>query len=267
MDKETKEAEKEGCGCGGKMNFSRHRRIHLFLPALFLALALFGGLYMLGDRLYASRQTGGLTVTGSAKKLVNADLAKWTTNFTRRANLDNLAETIDKVAGDKTKITKIVTDLGIDGSGITFLPVQTDAIYEQLPGYGYTQNIIGYNVRVELRVESMDIEKVDRLANETKKFIDLGLVPEYQRTEYYYTKLAALRPELFAAATADAKERAGAIAEGSGVKVGEPTGAKTGVIQILPPNSTEVSDYGAYDLSTKEKEISATVSVTFALQK
>jgi hypothetical protein len=239
----------------------------LIVAALLLGLALLGGLYLLGDNLYRSRQTGGLTVTGSTKKSVQADLAKWTTNFTRRATIENLAETIDKVASDKIKITKIVTDLGIDAGGITFLPVQTDAIYEQLPGYGYTQNIIGYNVRLELRVESTDIEKVDRLANETKKFISLGLVPEYQRTEYYYTKLANLRPELFAAATADAKTRAEAIARGSGLKVGEPTSAKTGVIQILPPNSTDVADYGAYDLSTKEKEISATVSVTFSLKK
>jgi hypothetical protein len=244
-----------------------HHGLGTFLPALLLGLALLAGLWILGDRLYASRQTGGLTVTGSTKKIVEADLAKWTTNFTRRANLNNLAEKIDKVECDKTEVTKVITDLGIDNSGITFLPVQVDAIYEQLPGYGYTQNIIGYNVRLELRVESFDIEKVDRLANETKKFIDLGLVPEYQRTEYYYTKLAELRPELFAAATTDAKIRAEAIARGSDLKVGEPTSAKTGVIQVLPPNSTEVADYGAYDLSTKEKEISATVSITFNLKK
>lgn len=242
-------------------------RLGFFLPALVLGIALLAGLWVLGDRLYASRQTGGLTVTGSTKKSVQADLAKWTTNFTRRATLDNLAETIDKIAKDKIEITKIVTGVGLGEEGITFLPVQTDAIYEQLPGYGYTQNIIGYNVRLELRVESFDIEKVDRLANETKKFINLGLVPEYQRTEYYYTKLADLRPELFSAATADAKTRAEAIARGSGLKVGEPTAAKTGVIQILPPNSTDVADYGAYDLSTKEKEIFATVSVTFSLKK
>ncbi len=242
-------------------------RGQLILSALFLALALAGGLCFLGDRLYRSRQTGGLTVTGSTKKQVEADLAKWTTNFTRRANLENLPEVINKVENDKTKITKIITDLGIDEKGITFLPVQTDAIYEQMPGYGYTQNIIGYNVRRELRVESNEIEKIDRLANETRKFIDLGLVPEYQRTEYLYTKLADLRPELFAAATEDAKTRAEAIAKGSGLKVGVPLSAKTGVVQVLPRNSLDISDYGAYDLSTKEKDITATVSITFEVKK
>jgi hypothetical protein len=130
-----------------------------------------------------------------------------------------------------------------------------------------TQNVIGYNIRQELRVESADIGKIDQLANEARKLVDLGIVPDYQRTEYFYTKLADLRPELFADATKDAKTRAEAIAKGSGVKVGEPISAKTGVIQILPPNSLNVEDYGAYDLSTKEKEITATVNVTFKLEK
>jgi len=242
-------------------------RPKLILPALLLALALFGGLYFLGDRLYQSRQISGLTVTGSTKKIVEADLAKWTVSFARRATVENLKEVLNMVEDDKIKIAKIVTDLGIEAKGITFLPVQTDAIYEQLPGYGHTQNIIGYNVRREIRVEDRDTYKIDKLANETSKFIDLGLVPEYQRTEYFYTKLSELRPELFAAATEDARIRAEAIAKGSGLKVGAPLSAKTGVIQILPPNSTDVSDYGAYDLSTKEKEISATVSITFGLER
>jgi hypothetical protein len=42
--------------------------------------------------------------------------------------------------------------------------------------------------------------------------------------------------------------------------------AWAGVIQVLPPNSLDVSDYGSYDLSTKEKEVSATVTVSFQLK-
>lgn len=258
MEQVLKKKEDKCYYCGGVFVVS----------ALLLAVALFGGLYFLGDNLYQSRQTGGLTVIGSTKKQVEADLAKWTTNFTRRAKLNNLAEVINTVENDKTKIVKIITDLGIDAKGITFLPVQSDAIYEQLPDYIQSQNIIGYNVRRELQVESRDISKIDKLANETKKFISLGLVPEYQRTEYLYTKLAELRPELFAMATEDAKTRAEAIAKGSGLKVGKPLTVKTGVIQILPKNSPlDISDYGNYDLSTKEKDIIATVSITFGLER
>jgi uncharacterized protein len=238
-----------------------------FVPAavIILALALFGGLWLHGYEM-AGRDKLGLTVTGSVKQTVTADLAKWSASFTRRANLDNLKTVLASSAKDKTDLTNFVTGLGVDAQGITFLPVQTNAIYEQLPGYGYTQNIIGYNVVQEVHVESADIDKVEKLGAETSKIIDLGIIPDYQRTEYFYTKLSELRPQLYSEATTDAKTRAEAIASGTGVKVGDLMSAKTGIIQITAPNSTDVSDYGVYDLSTRQKDVTATVSVTFRLK-
>jgi len=149
---------------------------------------------------------------------------------------------------------------------IIFLPVQTNPIYEQLPGYGYTQDIVGYNVVKEFYVQNNDLAKVEALSAQYKNIIDLGIIPDYQRTEYFYTKLNELRPTLFAEATKDAKNRAEAMARGTSAKVGALVSAKTGVIQILPPNSLDIADYGAYDLSTKEKEITATVTATFELK-
>ena len=144
--------------------------------------------------------------------------------------------------------------------------MQINPVYEQLVGWGYTQNIIGYNVVQNVKVQSNDISIIEKLSDQTTDLLNLGIVPDYQNTEYFYTKLNELRPELFAEATKDAYVRAKAMVSGTGSKVGNLINAKTGVIQILPPNSIDISDYGAYDLSTKEKEISATVSVTFALK-
>jgi hypothetical protein len=39
----------------------------------------------------------------------------------------------------------------------------------------------------------------------------------------------------------------------------------TGVFQITSRFSTDVSDYGIYDTSSKEKDITAVVSVSFGL--
>jgi len=243
----------------------KHTTKVVLSAAVILGLALVVGLYILGYE-QSSRNSSGLTVTGSVKKNVTSDLAKWSASFTRRSDLGNLKEVLTQIDGDKVKLKSFLTKLGLDDNSITFLPVQTNAIYEQLPGYGYTQNVIGYNVVQELRVENTDIAKVEKLGNEMKSLVGLGLVPDYQRTEYFYTKLNELRPQLYSDATADAKVRAEAIAKGTGAKVGDLLNARTGVIQITQPNSTDVSDYGTYDLSTKEKEITATVSVTFKLK-
>lgn len=230
-----------------------------------LAVAIVVGLFIHGYEMGARSQAQGLTVTGSVKKTVTADLAKWTTSFTLRANIDNLKDILTQSENAKNKLVKYVKDSGLNEQDISFQPVQISSIYEQIPGYGQSQNIIGYNVMQSVKVQSSEVEKVEKLATETKNLLNLGVVPDYQTTEYLYTKINQLRPQLFAEATADAKVRAEAIAKGTGSKVGQPIFVKTGVIQILPVNSLDVNDYGAYDLSTKDKDISATVSVTFGL--
>ncbi len=233
--------------------------------AVILGVSLVAGLSVLGFFISSNRTTNTITVTGSSKTHVTADLAKWSANFTLRADLSNLKDILEKASSNGEKIKQYIVARGIDASSITLLPIQTDPVYDQgKNGYG-GQDVIGYNVRQEVRVESGDITKIDDLAINAKGLVDLGIVAEYQHTDYLYTKLAELRPKLFADATKDAETRAKAIAEGTGVKVGALRTAKTGVIQLLATNSMDVADYGAYDLSTKEKEASATVTVSFEL--
>lgn len=238
--------------------------------ALILGLSLIIGFAAHGWLFSQGRTVDTVTVTGSVKTKVTADLAKWTANFSRQATKANVKETLSLSARDTESIKAFITALGISESAITFLPTNTDPVYEgkesQYGGYIPSQEVTGYNVRQEVRVESADIAKIEELASKAKDLVDRGVVPEYQRTEYFYTKLAELRPKLFADATKDAYERAKAIVSGTGVKVGALTSARTGVIQILPPNSLDVADWGAYDTSTKEKEISATVTVSFKLE-
>jgi hypothetical protein len=233
--------------------------------AWIVGLSLFFGLAVLGWQIQSGRNDGTITVTGSVKEKVTADLAKWNANFSRRANLSDLPETLDRAGRDTDAIRQFIVHMGIPESAITFLPIQTDSIYESSQ-YGSSQTVIGYTVRQEVRVESGDIQKIDALATGAKGLVNLGVVPEYQRTEYFYTKLSEIRPRLFAEATKDARMRAEAIAEGTGVTVGDLRSARTGVIQVLAPNSLDISDYGSYDTSTKEKEISASVTVSFALR-
>ena len=64
-------------------------------------------------------------------------------------------------------------------------------------------------------------------------------------------------------ATSDARDRARAIARQVRVGIGTITNAKTGTFQITVPNCTECADFGSYDTSTIEKDITAVMAVTF----
>lgn len=241
---------------------------YIVFAALLLGVALVVGLWVHGSAMGARGQNDIISVTGSAKEKVVADLGKWVASFSLRSNLSNTKEVLDHAAANTAKIKAFVKGLGFEDANITVLPVQTNPMYDNSKGYyGGASEVVGYNVTQEIRIENNDLEKIDKLANAVRNLAGQGIVFDNQRTEYYYTKLAELRPQLFAAATKDAQSRAEAIAAGTGVKVGALRSARTGVVQVMAPNSIDVSDYGTYDLSTKDKEISATVSVSFALVK
>jgi hypothetical protein len=74
------------------------------------------------------------------------------------------------------------------------------------------------------------------------------------------------RVSLLPDALADAKARATKIAESSGARIGKLRSASQGVVQVIQANSTDVSDYGYYDTSTKEKEIMVTVKASFTVK-
>ena len=56
------------------------------------------------------------------------------------------------------------------------------------------------------------------------------------------------------------------IVDATGSHLGRLRRVSVGVFQITSPNSTEVEDYGVYDTSTLEKDVTAVVNVTFALK-
>ena len=83
--------------------------------------------------------------------------------------------------------------------------------------------------------------------------------------QYLYSKLDDLKLNLIAQATKNAKDRATTMAKVTGNQVGSLLTASSGVFQITAPNSTDVSDYGQYDTSTREKKVTSVVNVTFSI--
>jgi hypothetical protein len=83
--------------------------------------------------------------------------------------------------------------------------------------------------------------------------------------EFIYTKAGEAKVEMMAEATRDARARAEQIAGQGSRKLKELRSARMGVVQINPLYSAATSWEGNNDTSSVEKTITATVSVTFAL--
>ena len=114
-------------------------------------------------------------------------------------------------------------------------------------------------------MRSNDVGRIGQIAREATELINQGILIESQAPKYYYTQIGDLKIEMLGEAAKDAKERAQRIALSTGNTIGSVRSAKMGVLQITAADSTDVSDYGVYDTSTIEKDMTAVVNVSFAV--
>ena len=232
--------------------------------AIILGLSLILSAAIIGFVLYTTRSTDdSLQVTGSAKKTITSDVVKWNSEFSRNVGTDGLKAGYAQMSSDLDKVKSFLKDNGLEEKDINVSTIYLNQQYDYSKG---GSSLTGYMLRQSIQIQSTDVQKITNLAKNTQKLIEDGVIFSTQSLEYYYTKLPETRVDLLADAVKDAQNRAGKIAESSGQKVGSLKSASVGVVQVLPVNSVEISDYGAYDTSSIEKEVMITVRTVFRLK-
>jgi hypothetical protein len=121
-------------------------------------------------------------------------------------------------------------------------------------------------VRIDITADSGDPRLVELLAKNISTLAARGIVVSAQVPQYFISDLPKQRIALIGKAVEDAKARATEIARSTGRGVGSLQSASGGVVQVLAPNSIDVSDYGNYDTSTIEKKVMVTARATFYLR-
>ncbi len=205
-----------------------------------------------------------LAVTGSAKQTVTSDLVKWNASFSRSVYATDLKNGYAQMKKDEDIVSKFLKDNGITDAELTISPVsmQKQYNYDKSGNPGPDQYALSQNVMIQ----SSDIEKIGSLSKNIQPIIEQGVIFSAYSPEYYYTKLPDMRVSLLPEAMKDAQKRAESIAQSTGKKVGNLKSASMGVVQVLQPNSTDISDYGNYDTSTVSKDVMITVKASFSLR-
>ena len=109
------------------------------------------------------------------------------------------------------------------------------------------------------------IDTVQAAATRVGRLLEQGLQVSAQPLAFVSTDLEEAKLEALSAATAEARRRADILVKGLGGKLGRMRASSLGVYQITPRNSTDVSDYGLSDTSSRLKDVTAVVSATFAV--
>jgi len=209
------------------------------------------------------RQNQALEVKGFAERPIESDLALWRGSFTTRGpTLEAAYEALER---DREAVSTFLEDEKADR--VETLPVQMRVVYTQTEKGHRTNTIEGYVLSQEVKVTSTDLDRVGRIAQASAALVKQGVELSSYPPQYLYTGLGELKIEMLAEATADARRRAETLARESGGKLGPLLSARQGVFQITSAHSTEVSDYGRNDTSSREKSIKAVVTVRFAVAR
>jgi len=236
-------------------------------PQLVIAAAVLG-LSLIVCILIASgtwaRQRSTITVTGAATKQLRSDLAVWNCGFTRRSA--DRSEALALLKKDLQAVMDFLQAKGIPQSDLTVQPANIGILYKTDQNGRETNEVLSYIASQAVKVRSRNVDRVTTAFRSTGELLDKGVELQAAPPLYFYTGLDALKVEMLAAATKNARLRAEKIAENGGGRIGPLRSANMGVFQITPVDSNEVSDYGINDPSSLDKKITAVVNAVFYIR-
>lgn len=200
--------------------------------ALFLGLTLLG--FQLGKALIDFKQfERSVTVKGLSERDYPADVVIWPIQFIEANN--DLPELYRTVENNSSKVRDFLIQRGIDEAEITFnSPSITDKSAQQYGGGPRAE--FRYTANQTITVYSENIEAVRKamasLADLGKQGLVLAGDNYMAQTEYLFTRLNEIKPEMIEEATENAREVAEKFAEDSDSNLGKIRKASQGQFSI-----------------------------------
>ena len=235
---------------------------------LLIGLALGG--YFIGTGVARFKSdTRTVTVKGLVEKEVKADQAIWTLRF-RRASED-LQDAHAHIVSDRDAAVAFLKKQGLNDEEISRQPTRT--IDKLAREYGQSQEAdkFRYVVTASLVVTTANVDLLTRAVGTTEELLKSGVVLDGQQEggtanpRYVVTTFNALRPQLLADATKNARATAQQFAADSGAQVGKIRSANQGSIQIFGSDGNDES--APYSpTSTPKKKIRVVSTFEFELR-
>lgn len=201
------------------------------IPAIVLAAGITGAGYLVGNGIVGARASQrAVTVRGFAEREVPANLALWPIVFTVTSN--ELVDLQRKVDDGVSKVRAfLVDDFPADQISVSAPRVQ-DRDAQGMRDNGRLDRYTA-EVTVTVRTDRIDVAKkaIERSGELVKQGVAVIRSYEYN-TQYLYTNLDKIKPEMIAEATRDARRAAEQFAKDSGSGVGAIRTAQQGLFSI-----------------------------------
>ena len=213
-----------------------HNRVSAVILGAFIFLGLGALGYLLGNALIEFKEyERSVTVKGLSEREYDADIVIWPIQFTAASNdLENLYGSIET---STSKIQEFLEKNGIDPQDVTVSsPAITDKSAQQ---YGGGTNVeFRYTAVQTVTVYSRNISGVQAVMSRLSELGKTGIVftgSSYQsQTEYIFSRLNEVKPEMIEEATRKAREVAQKFAADSQSTLGKIKKARQGQFSITP---------------------------------
>jgi len=235
----------------------------LFLGLLSLAVAAVWIGHIFASTIHEAKHTADtISITASARKPIGSNLVQWSLNVDGKAATP--IEAAHRARRASTALVAFLRGAGIQANAISPQVVQSDEIVTRVNKH-LTRTT--YVVSQSFDISTPDIDTVQTAAARVGTLLEQGLEVSAQPLAFVSTDLEEAKLQALSAATAEARRRADILVKGLGGKLGRMRASSLGVYQITPRNSTQVSDYGISDTSSRLKDVTAVVSATFAVKQ
>jgi hypothetical protein len=206
-----------------------------------------------------------ITVTGSATRRIRSDSIVWEASV--RSQDPAMTAAYKKLAADMPVLMQFVKAHGVPDTEISTSATTVSEVHPRDQNGVYQEQVVAsYIVEQHITVTSKDIPKVEKVSREITDLLDKGIYVHSQAPLYIYTNLSALKLEMLAEASRDARLRAEKIAQNTGANLGGLLSSRMGVMQINPAFSTEVSAEGNNDKTTLDKDVLGVVTASFTVK-
>lgn len=249
----------------GRRDLSHLAGLVALAVALAVALPLSASIAINGVKeIKQARNT--IVVTGSARYPISANLATW--RLRASAQKSTPAAAIKALRLKVAQIDSFLAHGGIPTDAISKPPIAVAQVSVSVrtglkkPAF---RQVPAWRVSQTYSIQTGQIDTLVRIASQVGNLLAGGTAVSVSPIDYLSTQLTTAKFAALRRAVADARQRASTIAAGLGARLGAVQKTNLGVYQITPRNSTEVSNFGINDVSSRLKDVEAVVSVTFLI--
>src|ERR1051325_12095013 len=141
-----------------------------FMGAVVLAVGLvvattIGGWFFVKGK----RGDQTITVTGSARRRLKADLVVWRSAVSYQAPV--LSDAYRSLSDAVPKVKAYLVSKGIQENQITVSSISSQTLHGRESDGSETSEITGYSLRQELSIRSNDVDKIEKIAREATELI------------------------------------------------------------------------------------------------